>query len=307
MRYLVIDSSNIIHKSFYANQSEDDITLAGVATHSALLTLNKYFKLYKPDKIILAFDRPSWRLEYTKSDKCISGKIYKAGRRKNQTEKQKQKYKLFQEHIKDFENMVTDHTSIITLASDGLEADDLISGCVQLLTLEEDNEVIIISADKDFMQLLRYDNVYLVDPATGDERTLQDYNNDADFFMFEKCIRGEGEGGDNVQSAKPNIRKTKIVEAYNDEFVRTNLMETKWKHPISKKKFIVGELFKENDLLMNLESQPDEIMEQIINEVQRGLANPGNFNHFKFIKFCQKFGLVKVQEGVNNYIKMLSS
>ena len=144
MRYLIFDVSNLLHKTFYAHNTEDDITLAGLASHSALTTVNKYYNKFKPQKMIMAFDRPSWRINYTKSDKCVSGLVYKGERRKNQTPKQKERYKLFKQHITDFETLVTENTSIVTLARSELEADDLIAGCVQLLSMDEDNELIIV-------------------------------------------------------------------------------------------------------------------------------------------------------------------
>jgi len=307
MRYLIFDVSNMLHKTFYAYNTDDDITIAGMASQTALVTLNKYYKKYRPDKIIMAFDRPSWRIEYTKSDECISGLVYKGERRKDQTESQKERYKLFKQHVADFEELIRENTSIIALARHNLEADDLIAGAVQLITMEDDeNEAIVVSADKDFMQLLRYDNTYLVDPATGDERTLEDYNFDADLFMFEKCFRGEGKGGDNVQNAYPRLRKNKIVEAYTDEFARTNLMNHTWKHPVSKKTFRVGDLHKENQLLMDLEHQPEHIQIDIIKAVMDGIENPGKFEYFKFIKYCGKHGLEKVKDGSDQYIEMLS-
>ena len=307
MRYLIFDVSNMLHKTFYAYNTEDDITIAGMASQTALVTLNKYYKKYRPHKIIMAFDRPSWRISYTKSDKCVSGLVYKGERRKDQTESQKERYKLFKQHVADFETLIRENTSIIALARKNLEADDLIAGAVQLITMEdEENEAIIVSADKDFMQLLRYDNVYLVDPATGNERNLEEYNFDADLFMFEKCFRGEGKGGDNVQNAYPRLRKDKIVAAYTDDFARTNLMNHEWVHPVSEKKFRVGDLFKENELLMDLESQPDHIALDIIKAVQDGLDNPGTFDYFKFLKYCGKNDLTKVKDGSDQYIDMLS-
>lgn len=311
MRYLVFDMSNILHKTFYAHPKEDDIILGGIAAHSGLTTLNKYFNLYKPDKIIMAFDRPSWRLNYTKSSECVSGLVYKGGRRLNQTPEEELRYKTFKQHVNEFELLVTENTTAIVLAEMGLEADDLISGCAQLLTLmDDDNEVIIVSADKDFMQLLRYDGVHLIDPATGLERTLADHNNDAEYFMFEKCFRGEGKGGDNVQSAYPRIRATKILEAYNDPFVRTTVMKHEWTRPAvgerPERKFVVEELFAENQILMDLEKQPAHIEKQIITSVRAGLKKKKKFDYVKFLKFCGQHDLKKIADASDRYLKMLS-
>ena len=127
MRYLIFDVSNMLHKTFYAYNTDDDITIAGMASQTALVTLNKYYKKYRPDKIIMAFDRPSWRISYTKSDECLSGLVYKGERRKDQTESQKERYKLFKQHVADFEELIRENTSIISLARTNLEADDMIA------------------------------------------------------------------------------------------------------------------------------------------------------------------------------------
>lgn len=306
MRYLIFDASNLLHKTFYAHKTEDDITLSGLASHAALTTMNKYFKKFQPQKIIMVFDRPSWRIDYTKSPDCVSGLLYKGERRKKQTPAERERYAIFKKHIEEFEILIKENTSIITLAKDKLEADDIISGCTQIITLEEDNEVIIVSADKDFMQLLRYDNVYLVDPATGNERTLEDFHYDADYFMFEKCFRGEGGGGDNVQSAYPRLRKNKIEEAYKDSFAKSNLMNHKWTHPVSKKEFVVKDLFKENQLLMDLEKQPDYISKKIFKTVQKGLKDKTKFNFVKFMQYCNKHGLKSIVDGLDKYTDMMS-
>ena len=91
MRYLLFDAGNILYRTFYAHKGEDDITVAGLAANTALLTLNKYFKLYKPDKVVMAFNRHSWRKDYTAEGNCISVKPYKGNRRLNMTKKEEEK------------------------------------------------------------------------------------------------------------------------------------------------------------------------------------------------------------------------
>ena len=131
----------------------------------------------------MAYDRTSWRKAYTADEElCISQKPYKGNRRQNMTPAEKEMFAKFIRHLSDFEDMMTKQTSVICLASDGLEADDLIAGVAETFP---DNEVIIVSADKDLIQLLRGINVKLIDPATGkDRRKLlnDDYNGDVDYF-----------------------------------------------------------------------------------------------------------------------------
>jgi hypothetical protein len=303
MKYLMFDMSNLLYRTFFAHHTEDDITIAGLASHSALTTLNKYMREQKPNKVVAAFDRTSWRKEYTKSDECISKKPYKGNRRQSMTPAQKIKYEQFCSHLNDFETLIADHSSIITLAGATLEADDLMAGFVQVVTLEPENEVVIISGDKDMIQLLRFPNVRVIDPASGKDRSLEEWNGDADYFMNMKCIRGDA--GDNVSSAFPKVRETRIAKAYADPYERANLMNETWTGADGRT-FVVKDLFKENQLLMDLAAQPDDIQKLIVKTVVNAIKNPGKFSYFHFMKFLGKYELKKVAEQADNFVPLLS-
>lgn len=304
MKYLVLDVTNILYRTFFAHKSENDITVAGLASHTALVTINKYYKMFKPHKIIMCFDRSSWRKAYTKSSDCISGKPYKGTRRQKMTPKEKERFELFLSHLGDFEEMIRDHTTIVTLADDGLEADDLVAGTIQTLSvMDEEAEFIIVSGDKDMIQLLKHENTQLIDPATGKNRTLDDWNGDAGLFMFEKCLRGDT--GDNVQAAFPRVKKTRILKAYNDPYERANMMMETWSRPDGQQ-FVVKELFAENELLMDLECQPEYIQKRIVKTVLEGIENPGTFSFFHFMKFLGKYELKKVAEQAEQFTPMFS-
>ncbi len=265
-KILIFDISNMLYRTFFANKKKHSVEeSAGLAQHSALITLNKYFRNFKPHKVVMAFDRSSWRKAYTANELCISGKPYKGNRRQNMTPAEKEMLVRFMNHLNEFEMMMTKQTSVVCLAGDGLEADDLVAGVVKMFP---DDEIIIVSADKDFIQLLRGENVKLIDPASGKDRRLllnEEYHGDVDYFMFEKCIRGDI--GDNVQSAFPGVRKTRIKKAYTDAFEQVNLMNETWsigeKGTDEFKEFIVKELYEENRLLMDLNEQPDIIKDRM--------------------------------------------
>ena len=308
-KILVFDISNMLYRTFFANKKNHTAEeSAGLAQHSALITLNKYFRQYKPHKVIMAFDRTSWRKAYTMNELCISKKQYKGNRRQNMTPAEQEMFARFIKHLSEFEEMMTKQTSVICLAGDGLEADDLVAGVVDAF---EDDSVIIVSADKDFIQLLKRDNVQLIDPATGkDRRALlnKDFDGDVDYFMFEKCIRGDA--GDNVQSAFPGVRKTRIKKAYADAFEKVNLLNETWS--IGEKgtdEFVehrVKDLFYENQLLMDLWEQPGIIKDRIKLTVDTALDDPGSYSHFHFLKFLGKYQLKKIAEQIDNFVPMLS-
>jgi hypothetical protein len=304
--HLVFDISSLLYRSFYAMKSEDDVTIAGLACHSALQILNKYYKLYKPSqRVVMAFDRKSWRVDYMESamadGTALSTKPYKGNRRQNLTPKQQIKYNQFKQHLRELEELISNHTTITTLAGEMLEADDLIAGYVRM---HKDDQVIVISSDSDLLQLMRHGNVTIITPATGDPQVLDDWFDDPDYYTFQKCIRGDD--SDNIQSAYPGVRSDKIREAYLDPYHRANLMNQTWDHP-SGVKYRVGDLFEENELLIHLDKQPDVIVEMIESAIMKELQRDKNFSLLHFMKFLSKYQMNKIRDNVNVYIKMLSA
>jgi hypothetical protein len=299
-RWLVLDVSNLLWRSFHANPNIDEEDVAGMAHHMALQTMNKMYRDNRPvDRIVMAMDRSSWRKEYTASEACLSKKPYKGNRRQNMTPKQQERYGKFKNHVREFEQIIADHTSIVALQCDRLEADDLIAGFVQM---HPDDEIVIISADKDMIQLLDHPHVTLIDPMTGKKRGLEEWDGDVGYFLFEKNIRGDL--GDNVCSAYPRVRSARIRKAYDDAYELVSLMNETWTD--GKNEFIVKHLYRENELLMDLKKQPADIRELIINTITTEMAKQKKYSHFHFLKFCGQYKLKKIVEGIDNYLPMLS-
>jgi hypothetical protein len=316
---LIFDMSNMLYKTFYVNSKEtDETTLIQLAFTSSFATLNKYYKLYKPSKVIFAFDRTNWRASYTQSEECYSKKLYKGHRRQSMTPTQQQMYLIFKQFITEFENVIRACTAITCLSADGLEADDIIAGVCRIYGGEDtasdngctfhdvidDHSVTIVSADKDLLQLLRYKNVELIDPATGRNRTVENTGFESvDYYLYEKYMTGDA--GDNVASAYPRYRKAKIKAAYNDEYLHNNLMQTEWTD-IEERVIVVGEMVKENKLLTNLTHQPHDIQDKLWNTILEGCNAKKRYDHFKFLQFLGKYDLVMVSKYIDSYMPMLS-
>lgn len=303
MKYLVVDASNILHKTFFAHVNKEPDLLNGLAYHTTFIVLYKYHKKFKPDKVVLAFDRGNWRKMYTQSEACYSKKLYKGNRKETMSPKIRALYSQFIKFVNDFQELMKHHTAIITLSCDLLEADDLIGGMAEIGNKLGD-EVVVVSSDKDFIQLLRYDNVKLVDPATGNERT----EDNPDYFMFKKCLRGDSM--DNVQNAFPRLHETKIREAFADPFKKANLLESTWEmiDPTTGDTRVmeVKKLVEENKYLMDLTAQPAHIRKLIFDTINEGLANPGKYNHFKFLQFLGQYELKNVTDQLSQFIPLLS-
>lgn len=301
--WLVFDISNLLYRTFFAQRDETDDVIAGLAMHSALLTLNKYFKIYKPTLgVVMAFDRTSWRKAYTASEHCVSKQPYKGTRRQSMTPSQKEKYAKFIDHIKDFEQMIVDHTTIVTLAYDSLEADDVIAGFSQLKS-SADTPVVIITGDSDMLQLVKNPGTLVISPATDKPQSLADYFNDPEYYVFMKCIRGDT--SDNVQSAYPRVRSTRIRKAYTEPYELVQMMKETW-ISADNREFVVEDLFKENQLLINLEKQPDEIRDLIEAVVTVAVGKKRQFSMFNILKFIGKYKLDRIKESLDQYIPLLS-
>lgn len=302
MKRMIVDTPNMLFRvaaahGRYGNEGSAE-EKAGLAMHIALNTLLKYYKQYKPDQLAVAFEgKENWRKDYTKSNLCISKKIYKANRVKDPS------MIPFFELIASFEQLVREHTSLVCLSANEVEGDDMIAGYVQRFAPIGD-DITIVSGDRDFKQLLKYPNVKLINPDDGKPRECED----VDFFMFEKCMRGDS--GDNVASAYPRVRKTRLEKAFNDEYELTQLMneEFEFNDPDTGAhiKYQVADLFAENNLLMNLECQPNNIREIIEKTLDHELLNHGHFSFFHLQKFCGKYGLKQIAENMTPFVDMFS-
>lgn len=308
--FLILDASNIMYRSFFANKDADEDVTIGMCHHMALMSMNKYYRKYQSDDVILAFDNYSWRKAYTKNpDKCLTYKKYKGTRRQNLTKKEEERLAKFDEHVQEFMNIMKTKTGCIVLERKYLEADDLIAGFIQAAP---DDKHILVSSDNDFIQLMRNPNVTIIDPMTDKPKSLADWNFDADYFMFEKCIRGDA--GDNVMSSYPRIRKTKIEEAYNDPLAKVNVMNhtfvAEYLDPVSgdliKKEYKTAEVFEENKLLMDLTAQPPGIRKMINETILDALDNRGKFAYFDFLKFCGKYQLDRILKSMDHLTPLLS-
>lgn len=309
---LLFDANNILYRTFFGHIDEDEEVIIGMCHHAALWSFNKFYRAYPADEIVVAFDSYSWRKEYTNNGDCITYKKYKGHRRKDLTPKQQKKLDAFDLHVKEFANMLKTQTSLIVLEANLLEADDLIAGYVQKF---KDNKHILISSDKDYMQLLVKHNLTLIDPDSGKPRSLSEWNNDPELFLFEKCFRGDA--SDNIMSAYPRLRKTKLVQAYTDEFLKENLMQNEFtilvnsdeeadEAPIKELKFKTEDVFYENQYLVDLEKQPKGIRKRIDKTIEDALNNRSTFNYVSFVKFCTKYDLKNILDRLDNFVPMLA-
>jgi hypothetical protein len=312
--YLILDVSNFLYKSFHRTIKDDAELSVGLAQHLTLTSMNYFFKKHKVDEIVAVFDsgKGSWRKKYTKAkDLCVTHQIYKGNRNDKMSPADKEKLEEFKKHIPTFAELFRDMSTTIFLQRDYLEADDLIAGFIQ--SHPNDNHI-LLSSDKDFMQLLERNgsNLKIISPVDEKERNLDEYDGDPDFFMYVKAFRGDS--GDHVLSAYPRVRLDKLRIAYNDPVAHENLMKhtftvlaSQEDGSVKEYEYLTEDLFEENQLLMNLSEQPENIRVMINETIQNAKENRGKFNFIKFLQFCGKYELTNIAQNADAYVKLLTS
>jgi hypothetical protein len=159
--------------------------------HMILNSIRSYNQKFKNEygEMIIACDAGNnWRRDIFP--------YYKANRRKN-----REKSELNWTQIFDTLNKVRDELKEYfpyrVIHVDGTEADDIIGTLVQTYG-NTSEKILILSGDKDFVQLQRYMNVKQYDPVQKKFRTT----NDPDRFIREHIMRGDvGDGVPNFLSA----------------------------------------------------------------------------------------------------------
>lgn len=315
-KILVIDGNNIVHRNYHLekNKSSDLGTCVDYSITRTLFDLKSYYDTYEPTTTIVAFDSgKTWREIYTKSDEALTNRIYKNNRDKKKTRKELEAKKLLNKQIANLVNVLKE-TRLFVLQEKHIEADDFVGAICDMYKDEHDTEVIVISSDKDYLQFLKHDNVRIVNPTkNGFDRNLEEWNNDAELMLFEKCIRGDS--GDHVRSSYPRLRRNKLVEAYYDDVKRSNLMNHEFKEKVYCEKtnqyidktFIVGELFKENELLMRLDSQPKHIKKTIKNAIVKEMGEEKPFNFVKFVRYVSKNEMNNIKSRVTDFVDLLGN
>lgn len=310
---LILDGNNILYRTFHANNKsgEPNDVIIAYCIMAALTTMNKYFKMFEVDDVIVAFDSYSWRKEFTKDlSKRVSNKKYKAHRREKQSPKEKELYCKLDEHIDQFYEILKEKTGVLVLRRYLLEGDDLMAAYVQM---HRDDENIVVSGDKDMMQLLKYDGVKVINPANDEERSLSEWNHDAGLFLFEKFIRGEAKTNDNIQSSYPRLRRVKLFKAYEDEFERTSIMNHTFTQleelsngEYGDVEYSTQAIFDENKILMDLSAQPKGIKKEMVRTILEAKDNRGKYNHIKFLRFLTINELEAIINRIEEFVPMLT-
>ena len=227
--------------------------------HMILNSLRMYRTRFKEEygELVLCFDsRHYWRRDHFPQ--------YKASRKKNREESNLDWRTIFN-CLNEIKQELKDYFPYKHLEVYGAEADDIIAALC--LELEFDNgKTLILSGDKDFIQLHRFSNVYQYSPIT--KKMINTY--DPEEYLAEHILKGDaGDGIPNVLSPDHTfveglrqhpLGKKKIAQWRGD--ILTPLSEIEMALPDDE----VKRNYQRNKKLIDLSQSPDEIYTACLKE-----------------------------------------
>jgi hypothetical protein len=223
------------------------------------------FKDEYGELVIACDDRKFWRRDIFP--------YYKANRKKSRA-----KSELNWTQIFDALHKIRDELKMFfpyrVVQVDGAEADDIIGSLVMKYG-DTSEKILVLSGDKDFVQLQRYNNVKQFDPVQKKFRTT----NDPDRFIKEHIMRGDiGDGIPNFLSSDNCLvvgeRQKPVASKKLDVWVNQKPEE------FCDERMLRG--YRRNQQLVDLTFIPQNIQDDIIveYEAQAGKDRKNLFNYF---------------------------
>lgn len=177
---IIFDFSYFCHRARHNGDVNQNGFKVNLWKHLVLTGLFKGIELFKPTNVYLMCDKESWRKQHFKFYK------FKRKRDRDATDKE---FVSFLKEMNTFIQEIKQNFPYYVIELGGCEADDLIGvfcaentkGCINVL----------LSADKDFGQLHKYNNYFQYDPISGVLLSPDDYNYD----LFKLCVKGDASDG----------------------------------------------------------------------------------------------------------------
>ena len=325
MNYLLVDGLNMFMRAKHVGGRGQDIdSKIGMAMHIMFNSINKCWREFDGNHIVLCLEGRSWRKDFYTP--------YKANRRvimDSRSVREQEDDELYFEAYDDMVKFFAEKTNVSVVRCETAEADDMIATWIQQ---HPDDNHYIVSTDSDFYQLLA-PNVTQYNGTTDQVVTLEGWKDlktgeevidkktkapktpiEPEWVLFEKCVRGDS--SDNVFSAYPGARlkgtknKTGMREAFEDRntggYNYNNFMLQRWVDHEGDEHRVRTD-YERNRILIDLTEQPDEIKELCVQRMNEGKNNDAKQNiGIHFMKFCAKWDLQRMSDQAQNYSGMLN-
>ncbi len=257
---ILIDYSQIALANIIVQKLNDE----NMIRHMILNSIRMYNKKYRDEYgelVICADGMNTWRKEYYP--------FYKANRRKNRDNSDQDWNEIFRIlHL--VRDEIREYLPYKVIHLEGVEADDII-GTLTMKTQDfgQDEPIMIVSSDKDFIQLQKYNNVKQFSPIQ--KKIVTDKN--PRMYLFNHIMRGDsGDGIPNVLSADDTF----VTEAKQTPLRQVKINE--WLDASDKLREVMTEdiyrNYQRNQTLIDLNHIPEEVQNKIINSYEEQSETP---------------------------------
>lgn len=253
-------------------QMKDQVT-EDLVRHTILNTLRMYSHKYKNEygELTICCDSRSWRKGYFPE--------YKANRKKTKDANKEQFENMYKIMDKVLEE-IKENLPYKVVRVQGAEADDIIA--VMIKETQEFNQfddVMLISGDKDFVQLHKYGNVKQYSPIT--KKFITDDNSER--TLFDHILKGDlSDGVPNILSPDDifiteGVRQTPLSKKKIDAFweskddLKSAMSEDQYRNYVR------------NKMMISLDEIPAKVEEDILDALKVEKKNPGKMKLMNYL------------------------
>lgn len=201
MTHLLVDASNIIHRSYWIAQKQTDTdNLISFQAQLFLNSLRAYCSRFKPDRIYCVWDK-----KLTPDVECFRNVIcegtYKGTRNRDAADDVYKAYDLITELIK--------HLGVINMFPYAMEGDDVIA----FLSRKLEGKKVIISGDGDLFQLINENvSIYHVNRKTVITPANFNDNSDVPQIIYTQYKSLIGDKADNIPRIVSPAKAVKVIK-----------------------------------------------------------------------------------------------
>lgn len=251
---VIIDYSAIAIASIFSQDRPEEIQ-EGLIRHMILNSIRRYNMMFRDEygQTVIACDGGSWRKGVYEH--------YKAGRKKGRDESPLDWGEFFR-LINLIRDEIKEHFHYPVVRVDNAEADDIIATLVKSTQdFGKAEPVVIVSADKDFIQLHQYSNVKQYSPMK--RGFIKE--DDPHFYKFQHICKGDG--GDGV----PNTLSpdNAIVDSIRQSPMRAKKIQVWYENRTNLESVMGTEIyrnFQRNKTMIDLDCIPQEVVDNIQSE-----------------------------------------
>lgn len=315
---LLLDFQNLAIRCLYADMEfvADPNPDYRLLSHRIMTSIIYNIRMFSPNELILAVDgRYYWRKKVYEK--------YKA-QRKAKRDNDVFDWNVFFEYLNSFLSDIKQSLPFKVMKIKWVEADDIIGTLTRLLPDGKTN--IIVSSDKDFIQLLSNPKVRLYDPIKREQVKSTDPKRVLEIKIL------TGDKSDNIPNVKPRLGLKTAIKILDDPELIEKLMKDfyvipkniltvekcthKWKDDkhneeenmmvckkcsLGGKKILIKDTYARNSRLIDMGKIPNKIKHRILELYHAYEVH--EITGMDFMRFCVRHNLRRLNEDTNKIIK----